>query len=203
MSFVTTCFVSFVTIAPILFVTNCYQLSPFVFTFTISSYFSPLDHVSIWLHCFYQSLFDSSSHHSSPLSSFIFPFPFKGLHLCPSVSICQMVPRQTSFVTTCFVSICHHLQPLVAIHRILPFTKIFVAATSRTKSNQMNSCNLLRRQNSVTETKIGTKVLHKHEAISRCSFFSLLVAATYRATYTHGVICRNCCSDMSPGVYRP
>lgn len=169
MSFVTTCFVSFVTIAP-------FYLSQIVISCHHLSSLSPFQAIS---HHLIMSQFDSIvsiSHYLTPvlttrlrchhLSS---PFHLRDcicVHLSQFVRWCLGKRHLSQLVLSPFVTICSHLSQFTVYYL---FTKIFVAATSRTKSNQMNSCNLLRRQNSVTETKIGAKVLHKHEAISRCS----------------------------------
>ena len=51
-------------------------------------------------------------------------------------------------------------------------------------------CDLLQRQNSVVETKVLIKFSSTHEAICRYDVSPHRVAATYRPTCKHGVICR-------------
>lgn len=119
MSFVTTCFVPFVTI--------CTHLSQFVISCNHLSSLSQFQAIS---HHLLMSQFDSIvsiSHYLTPVLTtrlrchHLSPFRLTNFdRMSPSVSICQMVPRQTSFVTACFVSICYYLQPFVAIHRKLP-----------------------------------------------------------------------------------
>lgn len=59
---------------------------------------------------------------------------------------------------------------------------------------RLNLYDSLRRQNSVAETKISTKLLQN----------ARIVAATYRATCTQSdFVAATCCSDMSPSVLRP
>ena len=162
MSFVTTCFVPFVTI--------CTHLSQFVISCHHLSSLSPFQAIS---HHLLMSQFDSIvsiSHYLTPVLTtrlrchYLSPFHLTNfdricLHLSPFVRWCLGIRHLSQLVLSPFVTICSHLLQFTVYYL---FTKIFVAAISRTKSNQMNSCNLLRRQNSVTETKIGTKVLHKH-----------------------------------------
>jgi len=175
-SFVTTCFVPFVTI--------CTHFSQFVIIGHHLSSLSPFQAIS---HHLLMSQFDSIvsiSHYLTPvlttrlrchhLSS---PFHLTNfdcicLHLSQFVRWCLSIRHLSQLVLSPFVTICGHLSQFTVYYL---FTKIFVAATSRTKSNKMNSYNLLRRQNSVTETKIGTNVFHKHEEISRCNVSQYLL----------------------------
>ena len=72
----------------------------------------------------------------------------------------------------------------------------FVATTSRTKSNQIELVQLV----TATQFCCADKDFHKNSPVDTKRF----VAATYRPTCTHGVVChREVCSDMSLSVYRP
>ena len=164
-----TCHLSWLVLSPLLpFAPIFHNLSQFVISCHHLSSLSPFQAIS---HHLLMSQFDSIvsfSHYLTPvlttrlccrhLSS---PFHLTNfdricLHLSQFVRWCLGKRHLSQLVLSPFVTICSHLSQFTVY---CLFTKIFVAATSRTKSNQMNSCNLLRRQNSVTETKIGTKVL--------------------------------------------
>ena len=77
----------------------------------------------------------------------------------------------------------------------------FVRATSRKKSKiRLNLCDLLRRQNSVAETKICTWIHQTEYAPSDLSL-GLVAQLIARPVHTEWFIAAKCCSDMSPNVY--